>query len=260
MKMTLLLAAGATVAMMAAPAAAQNNSPNGGNMGNANPGYTQDDNSGNPADTSRAARAAKVVNNAVQVVARMDSDQQLHAELAKAHGLFIVPNFTQGGFIVGGSGGTGLLMIHDQSGRWTDPSFYNIGGISFGAQAGGSNGAVAFLLMSNRAVKAFMAGNEGGSGGNNNGANHINLNSSAGLTVAAWSARAQASSAGDVLVWSNQNGAFAGAKVGGHDISWNRKLTQAYYGSGSLTQDALFYNRLRTNKDERLQRELPNQL
>lgn len=88
-------------------------------------------------------------------------DPQLKQLLGKAKGVFLVPEFGRGAVIVivGGRGGAGLVLAKD-NGQWSDPAFYDFGAISLGAQAGGSGGKVAFLLMTDKAVDAFKSGNK----------------------------------------------------------------------------------------------------
>ena len=118
--------------------------------------------------------------------------------LKKAKGVYIVPDFGRGGLIVGGRGGAGV-MLAKHNGRWTDPAFFNFGGVSIGAQAGGSGGSVAFILMSQDAVDAFKNGNQ------------FSLNSGAGLSIVNYSANAQASAGkGDIVFWSNTEGRLCG--------------------------------------------------
>jgi len=50
----------------------------------------------------------------------------------------IYPQVLKGGFILGGSGGTGVLVVKDEkTGGWGQPAFYTIGSVTFGLQIGG---------------------------------------------------------------------------------------------------------------------------
>src|ERR1700761_8523769 len=55
--------------------------------------------------------------------------------IRQAKAVFIVPKLVKGGFIFGGEGGNGVLMVHNRGG-WGDPAFYAIGAASFGLQVG----------------------------------------------------------------------------------------------------------------------------
>lgn len=177
------------------------------------------------ADRAAAARpqaqdAQNLVNQAVRIVDKMKRDPGLLRLMRRARGLYIVPNFGRGAFIVGGRGGTGLVVVR-HAGRWTDPAFYNMGGISIGAQIGGSGGSIAFLLMSPGAVDAFRSGNK------------ISLNAGAGLSIVNYSANSQASwGKGDIIMWSDTSGAFVGAEISATDINWDDGKNRSYYGRG----------------------------
>ena len=162
--------------------------------------------------------ATKMVQNALKEVRTMQKNPQLRKLMAKAKGIYLVPKFGRGAFIVGGRGGAGLVLAH-ASGKWTDPVFFDFGSISFGAQAGASGGPVAFLLMSQQAVDKFKSSNK------------ISLNAGAGFTIVNFSKNAQASwGKGDIIFWSNTKGAYAGATASVTDINYADGNNKAYYG------------------------------
>jgi lipid-binding SYLF domain-containing protein len=132
--------------------------------------------------------------------------------------VFLVPEFGRGALIVGGRGGAGVVLAKN-NGKWSDPAFYDFGAISLGLQAGGSGGKVAFLLMTDNAIDAFKSGNK------------ISLNAGAGLTIVDFSHNGQASwGKGDIIMWTDNSGAYAGATVSVTDLNWADNNNQAYYG------------------------------
>jgi SH3 domain-containing YSC84-like protein 1 len=161
--------------------------------------------------------AQKLVNESANVVRIMKSDPHLDGLLKEAKGVFIVPKYGRGALVVGGRGGSGLVVVN-QNGTWSDPAFYDYGAISIGAQAGGSGGAVAFLLMNQRAVNAFKNGNK------------FALNAGAGLTIVNYSANSRASTGGDVIAWSDVSGAYIGATLSVSEIRWDSANNEAFYG------------------------------
>ena len=162
--------------------------------------------------------AEKMVQNALIEVRTMEKNPQLKKLMAKAKGIYLVPDFGRGALLVGGRGGAGVVLAH-VDGKWTDPVFFDFGSISFGAQAGASGGPVAFLLMSKQAVDKFKSSNK------------ISLNAGAGFTIVNFSHNAQASwGKGDIIFWSNTKGAYAGATVSATDINYADGNNKAYYG------------------------------
>jgi SH3 domain-containing YSC84-like protein 1 len=162
--------------------------------------------------------AQKLVQDALAEVHTMQKNPELKKLMAKAKGIYLVPDFGRAGLVVGGRGGAGVVLAHN-NGKWTDPVFFDFGSISFGAQAGASGGPVAFLLMSNQAVDKFKSSNK------------IALNTGAGFTIVNFSKNAQASwGKGDIIFWSNTKGAYAGATVSATDINYADGNNKAYYG------------------------------
>lgn len=181
---------------------------------------------------SDAARSAQDrVSDAVSLVQQMKQDPALAAVLQQAKGIFIIPHYGKGGLIVGGQGGGGVVLARHDS-EWSSPAFYSIGGGSIGAQAGGEGGAIAMILMTQRAVDRFA-----------NSAASWSLNGNAGLTVVNWSGRTQANtSKGDVILWSNTSGLYGGLTASITHISPDTKMDRAYYERPVTTAEILAGN------------------
>lgn len=171
--------------------------------------------------------AQELMNDAVNSAEQMKNDEKLAGLLKQAKGVYLVPEFGKAAAVVGGQGGAGVLLVR-QDGEWTDPAFYNFGGITLGAQAGASGGTVAFLLMSDEAVNAFKTGNK------------VALNAEAGFTVVNYS-KVAAGTLGeaDVIGWSDTEGLFAGASVGVSNINWDDDSNRSYYGPEADLSDII---------------------
>jgi len=180
-------------------------------------------------DSANAAvnGAQERVNAATDVVQQMKQSPELSRLLEQAHGVFVVPHYGKGAFIVGGQGGSGVVLVKHR-GTWSDPAFYSIGGGSIGAQAGGEGGSVAMLLMTQRAVDKFETST-----------NRWSLNANAGLTVASYSGKASARTGADVIVWSNAKGLYGGLTASVTDITPDNTLDRAYYGRPVNSRDIL---------------------
>jgi lipid-binding SYLF domain-containing protein len=55
--------------------------------------------------------------------------------LPSARGVLITPQFMRAGFIFGGAGGNGTLLVRDNPGNWSYPAFYTVASGSVGLQA-----------------------------------------------------------------------------------------------------------------------------
>ncbi len=192
----------------------------------------QDTTTAKPSANSRtrsndAQDAAQQVAEATGIVRQMEREAGIRSFLQRAQGVFIMPKYKRAALIVGGSGSKGVLLVR-QNGKWSDPAFYNTGGISAGLQAGVEAGAVALILNNQKAVDRFKR------------ENNWSLDADAGLTVVNWSPKAEASAGrGDVIVWSDTKGLFGDLAVNITDIRFNADETAAFYGKQVALQDIL---------------------
>lgn len=176
---------------------------------------------------AEANGAQRQVNAATNVVEQMRQSPDIARLLQQAHGVFVIPHYGKGAFIVGGQGGSGVVLVK-RHGVWSDPAFYSIGGGSIGAQIGGEGGSVAMLLMTPRAVQKFE-----------NSTSRWSLNANAGLTVATYSGKASARTGTDVVIWSNEHGLYGGLTASVTDISPDNKLDRDYYGRAVNSREIL---------------------
>lgn len=185
----------------------------------AGPALARSDEQTSGAHGSGSTAAQQLVNDAATTVPKIKADHRFEEYLKQAKGVFIMPTLVKGAFLVGGQGAQGVLLKHNSDGSWSDPAFLTIGSISLGAQAGAKSGPAAMILMTDKALSDFTE------------AHNFSLNGNAGLTIVNYSAQGQAPvGKGDIIVWSDQSGAFAGASISGADISQNASQDHHYYG------------------------------
>ncbi len=179
-------------------------------------------------DANDEARgAAKDIDEAVVVIRRMEADPSTAELLRSAKGVFVVPKYGRVAVGIGGRGGVGLLMIRHDDG-WSDPAFYNFGGMSAGAQFGAEGGSFVLVMNNDKAVNTFAR------------RNNWSLDANAGLTVVKWSKAAESKAGkGDVTLWSNAKGLFGGVAVRVTDIKFDADQTSAYYGRNVAVDDVL---------------------
>jgi lipid-binding SYLF domain-containing protein len=181
-----------------------------------------------PSNKNQAA-AVKHVNDALTIVRQMESVPRMKSLMQQAKGVFIVPSYGRVALGVGGRGGSGVLLIKNADGSWSDPAFYNIGSFSVGLQAGAQGGSIAMVLNTDAAVDRFKK------------ANNFSLSAGTGITVINWTKVAESSTGpGDVVVWSGTKGLFGDVvTIGINDIRFNQNLTNAYYGQMLTAQDVM---------------------
>jgi SH3 domain-containing YSC84-like protein 1 len=146
-----------------------------------------------------------------------DSLKQLNKE---ARALFIVPQFMRGAFIFGGAGGSGVLIARDEnSGKWGDPVFYNIGSASFGAQIGADVSEMVLVVRTKKGLEEFFT-------------NDFKLGANAGMATGPVGAGMSAQGiAADIVSYARQKGAFAGMALDGAFVSISNDSNHAYYGT-----------------------------
>lgn len=180
-------------------------------------------------DSKAEREASKHVNDAVAVVHRLEATPGMSNVLKQAKGVLIVPTYGRAALGVGGSGGAGVLLAKNEDGTWSDPAFYNIGGINVGAQIGAEGGPIAFVLNNDKAINSFMQ------------KNNFSLTADAGLTIVNWSKMAQGEAGtGDILAWSGAKGLFGNVvSIGVNDVRFNQNETNAYYRQAMTAHDAI---------------------
>lgn len=196
------------------------------------------------AGSKAETNAMQHVNDAIAVVHRMEAEPGMSNLLQQARGVFIVPTYGRAALGVGGSGGAGVLLVKRGT-RWSDPAFYNIGGISVGLQAGAEGGPIALVLNNDKAVNSFMQ------------KNNFSLSADAGLTIVNWSKAAQGGAGtGDIVAWSGTKGLFGSAAIGINDVRYNQNATSAYYRQTVATAADVINGRVSNPQSDALKQAL----
>jgi len=147
--------------------------------------------------------------------------------LADAEGVLILPQMIKGAFMVGGEGGSGVLLTKNEKGDWSYPAFYTLGGASFGLQIGGSSSQVMMLLMTKRGVDAIVAGNPLKLGADLGvAAGPIGGGADVGVTL----------KSADVVTYSLSEGAYLGVSLEGTVIEPRESYNKDFYGAEASTK------------------------
>jgi lipid-binding SYLF domain-containing protein len=114
-----------------------------------------------PVSADDAMDAKQLVERAKLTIDSFAADKMMGAPVKKflktAKGVLISPQVLRGAFIIGVSGGSGVLVVRDAKGNWNGPAFYTMGEASFGLQAGGDASEVVLLIMTDRGVNAMLS-------------------------------------------------------------------------------------------------------
>jgi lipid-binding SYLF domain-containing protein len=147
----------------------------------------------------------------------------LHDNIKHARGVLIFPQVIKGGFIWGGSGGTGVFLARDErTGNWSEPAFYTVGSVTFGLQIGGEASEVVMLAMTQKAIDSMFSAS-------------FKLGGEASVAVGpvGGGAKAQAdlpSVTADFLTFAKSKGLYAGLNLEGAVIAVRDSLNATYCG------------------------------
>jgi lipid-binding SYLF domain-containing protein len=200
-----------------------------------------------PARASYYGEPAELVDRATAVYKGFLADPNMEwfqNNVGRARGIFIVPQMLRGGFIIGGSGGRGLLLAQDgATAKWSYPAFYSMGSVSLGFQAGADASEIILLIMTDRGLNAMLS---------------TDFKLGADVAVAAGpvggSAKAQTA---DILAFGRSQGLYGGLSIEGAAISplddWNGQ----YYGKPVPVFDILINQTLNNRQADPLRQMLP---
>ena len=149
--------------------------------------------------------------------------------LRGSYAVAIVPSMVKAGLLIGGTYGEGLILRRE-NGKWYGPSFYNIGGASFGLQAGAQEVALLMAVINERGVEAFLSSRTKLGGDVSIAAGPVGRRAEA-----ATDAQAKAS----IYSYSISKGLFAGFSLDGSVISISVKRNKEYWGESISAADAL---------------------
>lgn len=168
-------------------------------------------------EADEPGEAMALVDEALGTLRTMQEDAELWNLARTAQGVFIIPRFGRAAAGVGVRGGEGVLMARTGD-SWSGPAFYDLGAVSVGAQVGAAGGEIAMILVTPATVESFKQ------------ENNFSINADAGLVVLDYSALAEATAGrGDVIMWSDTEGAFAGVALGVSDIDFDEEESAGYY-------------------------------
>src|SRR3954468_18071042 len=180
---------------------------------------TPPDSSGDP---------AALVSDADATLANFLRDPEMtwfRTNLPSARGVLIVPTFVQAGFIFGGAGGNGTLLVHDNARNWSYPAFYTVASGSVGLQGGAEVAEVILMIRSKRGADAMLT-------------NSFKLGADASVALGPVGAGAQVQTS-DILAFSRSKGLYGGINLDGSAVTVRDAWNSTYYGQQVRPADIL---------------------
>ncbi len=153
-----------------------------------------------------------------------------HDNVKNAKGLLIFPQVIKGGFVLGGSGGTGVLVLRDEKTcNWSEPAFYTIGSVTFGLQIGGESAEVIMMAMSQKAVDSLLASS-------------FKLGGDASVALGPIGQGAKSNITTDFVSFAKTKGLYAGINLEGSIVKVSDVLNSDYYGRDVRPADIIVKN------------------
>jgi lipid-binding SYLF domain-containing protein len=200
-----------------------------------------------PVSDSRAGDAQDIVDRArvtLNGFMRNEDYTWLHAHLKDAKGLLIYPQVIKAGFIFGGSGGTGVLVVRgEKTDDWSQPVFYTIGSATFGLQIGGEVAEVIVMAMSQKAIDSLLTSS-------------FKLGGDTSVALGPVGAGAKGNVTADFISFAKSKGLYAGINVEGAVVNVRDSLNREYYGKEVSPADIIFKNEASNEGSEELRASL----
>lgn len=143
--------------------------------------------------------------------------------LANAHAVAVIPGVIKAGFGLGGRYGKGILIVRQDDGAWSNPTFVTLGGASFGWQIGAQSTDLLLVFKDRRSIERIAEGKLTLGG---------DASIAAGPMGRSTSAATDQRLTAEIYSYSRNRGLFAGIALDGTWIGMDRKSNEAYYGNG----------------------------
>lgn len=156
-----------------------------------------------------------------------DPDQTwIHDNIGRAKALLIVPQIVKAGFIFGGSGGQGVLVVRNGK-SWSGPAFYDLATASVGFQAGVEVSELVMVVMTEKGLNSLLSSS-------------FKIGGDASVAAGPVGAGAKSTVTADLISFSRAKGVYGGVNLDGTVVYSNVRWNDAYYGkSGVLPPDIL---------------------
>jgi lipid-binding SYLF domain-containing protein len=142
----------------------------------------------------------------------------LQQHLHEAKAIMISPQILQAGFVVGGSGGSLLVIARNRAGSgWNGPAFYHMGTGSIGLQAGAQAAQMVALVMTDKALNSLLS-------------TSFKLGGDVSIAAGPVGGGAAAPVTADIVTYTRTKGLYGGINLDGTVITIDDKKNTAFYG------------------------------
>ena len=217
------------------------------------PAVSQADSTPEPtsADMAQARLdAERLVREAYYTLREFESknefSKEIKSRLGQARAVLIFPEVLKVGWVLGVSGGQGVLLARSKTGEWSYPTFYSLTQASVGLQFGADSSRVLMLVMNGKGLGAII---------DDNIQVGASVNAAAGSQGGGLGYGTTSNFRKDIITYANSKGAFIGASIEGASIEPNDLMNTAYYGSSDATTQSVIIDGQHANKSANAFRE-----
>jgi SH3 domain-containing YSC84-like protein 1 len=150
--------------------------------------------------------------------------------LEQSEGIAIIPDVLRAGFFFGGTRGSGVMVVRDKDGTWSNPAFINLTAGSLGLQFGAKSSDIVLVFKSRDAVNQFLLGSFklGGS-----------VSGTAGPIESSLVDPAKGFKDAPIYTYARSRGLFGGISLEGSQLEFDKERNQVFYGK-KLTPRQIF--------------------
>jgi len=175
---------------------------------------------------------------------RDDNYSAMRDHVQNARGVLIYPQVLKGGVIIGGSGGTGVLLVREhKEGEFSYPAFYTMGSVSLGLQIGGESAEVILLVMTKQGIDSLLT-------------SKFKLGGDVSVALGPVGAGAKGDITADIIYFAKSKGLYAGLNLDGSYLSVRENLNKAYYGKEATPVDIIVRRSVNNKEADRLREDL----
>lgn len=187
------------------------------------------------ASAADKADAQSLIDKSKGTITNLMSNEEfswLKGYLKTAKGVLIFPQVLKAGFFLGGSGGTGVLLVRDEAtGTWSEPAFYTVGSVTFGLQIGGEAAEMVMVAMNQKAIDSLLASTVKLGGDASIAIGPIGGGAKGSMTIPSVTA--------DFVSFTKAKGLYAGLNLEGSALEVRDGLNKAYYGKKVTPEDII---------------------
>ncbi|MFK5881453.1 MAG: lipid-binding SYLF domain-containing protein [Sulfurospirillum sp.] len=188
-----------------------------------NAGYNQE---------RRVLTSAKILKDAMMLPKTGITKKILH----NAKAIAVFPNIMKAAFFIGGRVGKGVMSIKNEEGKWSEPIFVSIKGVSIGMQFGFKATDLIVIFKTDRSLDDLASGK-------------ITIGIDAGVVAVAKGVQSGVKTdeklAANSVTYGKSSGAFVGISISGASLDVNDNDDFDYYDKLIYVNDILVHDKVK---------------